>query len=136
MCQGEERLRRVETQLTRKDAEQQLLKMRPDFAQIRQDSAFHDLVQLQPEVIQDALYKNNTDARAAARAIDLYKVDTKISKSTNKLAAQAVGRRSRTQAPANNNFKYSESVVEKMSSTDFAKHEETIMEAMSSGKFL
>ena len=110
--------------------------MHPNFAQIRQDSASHDWVQLQPAVIQDALYKNNTDARAAARAIDLYKVDTKISKSTNKLAAQAVGRRSRTQAPASNNFKYSESVVEKMSSTDFAKHEEAIMEAMSSGKFL
>ena len=26
--------------------------------------------------IQDALYKNNTDAVAAARAIDLYKADT------------------------------------------------------------
>ena len=80
--------------------------MRPDFAQIRQDSAFHDWVQLQPANIQDALYKNNTDARAAARAIDLYKVDTKKSKSTNKSAAQALGRTSSTQAPANNNFKY------------------------------
>ena len=134
--QGEERLRKLETKLTRKDAEQQLLKMHPDFAQIRQDSAFHDCVQLQPAVIQDALYKNNTDARAAARAIDLYKVDTKKSKWTNKSAAQAVGRTSSTQAPTDNNFKYSESMVDKMSSADFAKHEEAIMEAMSSGKFL
>ncbi len=75
--QGEERLHKLETQLTRKDAEQQLLKMHPDFAQIRQDSAFHDWVQLQPAVIQDARYKNNADAMAAARAIDLYKVDNK-----------------------------------------------------------
>ena len=31
---------------------------------------------------------------------------------------------SSTQAPANNNFKYSRSIVEKISSADFAKHEE------------
>jgi len=134
--QGEERLRKLETQLTRKDAEQQLLRMHPDFAQIRQDPAFHEWVQLQPSNIQDALYKNNTDARAAARAIDLYKIDTKKSKSSNKSAAQAVGPTSSTPPPANGNFKYSESMVDKMSSADFAKHEEAIIEAMSSGKFL
>ena len=47
-----------------------------------------------------------------------------------------VGRTSSTQAPANNNFKYSENMVEKMSSADFAKHEEASMDAISSGKFL
>ena len=69
--QGEEGLRKLETQLTSKDAEQQLLKIHQDFAQIRQDTAFHDWVQLQPAVTQDARYKNNTDAMAAARAIEL-----------------------------------------------------------------
>ena len=82
--QGQERLRKLQTQLIHKDAEQQLLKMHPDFAQIRQDSAFHDWVQVQPANIQDALHKNNTYARAAARVIDLDKVDTKKSKSTYK----------------------------------------------------
>jgi hypothetical protein len=65
-----------ETKLTRKEAEQQLVQVHPDFNVIRQDAAFHDWVALQPQNIQDSLYKNNTDARAAARAIDLYKSDT------------------------------------------------------------
>ena len=97
---------------------QQLFKMHPDFAQIRWDLAFHDWVQLHLANIKDALYKNNTDARAAAKAIDLYKIDTKKSQST----AQAVGRTSSTKAPANNNLKYSESMVEKRSSANVAKH--------------
>ena len=124
--QGEERLHKLETQLTRKDAEQQLLKMHLDFAQIRQDSAFYDWVQLQPAVLQDALHKNNKDARSAARAIDLNKVDTKKFKSTNKSAAQAVGRTSSTKAPATNNFKYSESMLDKMLSAGFAKQRATV----------
>ena len=33
-------------------------------------------------------------------------------------------------------MKFSESQVERMSTAEFAKHEEAIMEAMSSGKFL
>ena len=42
--QGEERLKKLETTLNRKDAEQQLLKIHPDFPEIRQDPAFHDWV--------------------------------------------------------------------------------------------
>ena len=134
--QGEERLKKLETTLNRKDAEQQLLTMHPDFPEIRQDPAFHDWVRLQPTIIQDALYKNNTDARAAARAIDLYKVDTKKTKSNKRSAAEAVGRSTSAPPPANGKMKFSESHVERMSTAKFAKNEAAIMEAMSSGKFL
>ena len=71
MEEGEKRmagLKQLETKLTIKDAEQQLLQIHPDFSSIRQDTAFHEWAALQPTSIQDALYKNNTDARTAARA--------------------------------------------------------------------
>jgi len=65
LAEGEKRmegLRQLETKLTRQEAEQQLVKTHPDFHDIRQDPGFHEWVAEQPSGIQDALYKNNTDA--------------------------------------------------------------------------
>ena len=139
LAEGEKRmegLRQLETKLTRQEAEQQLVKTHPDFHTIRQDPGFHNWVGEQPQSIQDALYKNNTDARAASRAIDLYKADTGKRKSPNKKsAAQAVGKTSRSAAPTGRNATFSESQIEAMSSRDFEKNEEAIMEAMRSGNF-
>jgi len=137
MEEGDKRLaglKQLETKLTRKDAEQQLVQVHPDFNVIRQDAAFHDWVALQPQNIQDSLYKNNTDARAAARAIDLYKSDTgKRKTTTKKSATHAVGRTSSSTRASTGKMKFSESQVSKMSDNDFEKHEEAIGEAMRSG---
>jgi hypothetical protein len=121
---------------TRKDAEQQLVQVHPDFHDIRQDQSFHDWVAIQPQNIQDSLYKNNTDARAAARAIDLYKSDTGKRKPTSKKsAAQAVGRTSSSAPASTGKMKFSESQISKMSDKDFEKHEEAISESLRSGTF-
>jgi chromosome segregation ATPase len=73
-------------------AEIELLKIHPDFAEIREDEKFHQWADEQPKWVQDALYENDSDARSAARAIDLYKADNNISKkeTTDKDAAKAV----------------------------------------------
>ena len=90
----------------------------------------------QPISIQDALYKNNTDARAASRAIDLYKADTgKRKTTTKKSAAQAVGRTSSSTPTTTGKVKFSESQVSKMSDKDFEKYEDAIADAMRSGNF-
>ena len=131
-----EGLRNLETKLSRKEAEQQLLSFHPDFADIRQDPEFHDWVALQPTSIQDALYKNNTDAKAAARAIDLYKVDTGKRKTTNKKSAAEVVGRTSSRAPApTGKMRFSESQVAQMSAKEFEKFEEAIMESMQNGSF-
>lgn len=130
-----ESLRQLETKLTKKDAEQQLMKIHPDFGEIRQDQEFHEWVALQPAYIQDALYKNNTDAKAASRAIDLYKADMSKAKPKSKSAAQAVGRTSTSSPNSKMSAEYSESQVAKMSNVEFGKHEEAITEAMQNGKF-
>ena len=138
LLEGEKRmegLRQLETKLTKKEAEQHLIKMHPDFNSIRQDQGFHEWVALQPVYIQDALYKNNTDAQAASRAIDLYKSDMGKAKPRSKSAAQAIGRTSTSSPNSKMNAEYSESQVSKMSNAEFEKHEDAITEALQSGKF-
>ena len=138
LAEGEKRmegLRQLETKLTKKDAEQQLIKMHPDFTEIRQNQDFHEWVALQPASIQDALYKNNTDARAASRAIDLYKADMGKSKPRSKSAAQAVGRTSTSSPNTGGRTEYSESQVEGMTTQEYDKQEEAILESMSNRTF-
>ena len=67
---------------TKERAEVELLKIHPDFAEIRDSDEFHEWADEQPKWVQDALYENDNDARSAARAIDLYKADRGISKKT------------------------------------------------------
>lgn len=138
--EGEKRLghlKNLETKLNRKEAEQHLMKMHPDFGEIRQDAAFHEWVSLQPTYIQDALYKNNTDAVAASRAIDLYKADKGKKRNTSKSAAQSVGRTSSTSpTPTGGRAKFSESQVQAMSDREYEKNEDAILEAMRTNSFV
>jgi hypothetical protein len=75
------------------------------------------------------------EAKAAARAIDLYKADTGKRKTTSKSAAQDVGRLSRSAPTANQRAEFSESMVNSMSDSEFEKNAEAIQEAIRSGKF-
>ena len=138
--EGEKRmegLKQLETKLTRKEAEQELMRVHPDFSEIRQKREFHDWVALQPQYIQDALYKNNTDAKAAARAIDLYKADMgKTKRSNPKNAAASVGRTTTSVPTTNGKARFSESQVARMSVADYDKNEDAILEAMRSGQFV
>ncbi len=138
--EGEKRLeglKQLETKLTRKEAEQELMHMHPDFSEIRQKRDFHDWVALQPQYIQDALYKNNTDAKAASRAIDLYKADIgKTKRSNPKNAASSVGRTANSAPPTGGKARFSESQVSKMSIDEYEKNEDAILDSMRSGNFL
>lgn len=138
--EGEKRLeglKQLETKLTRKEAEQELMRLHPDFSDIRQKREFHDWVALQPQYIQDALYKNNTDAKAAARAIDLYKADVgKTKRSNPKNAASAVGRSANSAPPTGGKPRFSESQVNRMSLDEYEKNETAILEAMRTGQFV
>jgi hypothetical protein len=140
--EGEKRLsglKKLEEKMTRERAEQELLSLHPDFTRIREDQRFHEWAAVQPTWVQDALYKNNTDAKAAARAIDLYKVDMGINKGKAKAdpraAATQVGTRDRSVAPQGERVRYTESMVAKMSDAEYEKHEKAILEAMRKGEF-
>ncbi len=71
-------------QIAKEKAEVELLKLHPDFSEIRSQDAFHEWAERQDPTIQGWLYENTSNATLAARAIDLYKMDTGASKLTKK----------------------------------------------------
>ena len=122
-------------------AEVELLKLHPDFNNIRESDDFHDWAEDQPKWVQNALYENDNDAKSAARAIDLYKSDKGISKTEKKSndagAAKAVTTKSKTSVSETNNaVTYKESDVERMSAQQYEKQADKIMEAIRSGNFV
>ena len=141
----EQRLRSLderEMETARDKAESELLRLHPDFDKIRDTDDFHDWVEDQPKWVQQALYENDTDAKAAARAIDLYKVDKNITKSktkeSSKDAAQSVGTRGSRSSPSNvdaDGLVY-ESAVNQMNSHEYEANQEAISKAIKSGKFV
>ena len=127
--------------VTREKAENELLNLHPDFNEIKETDEFHNWAEEQPKWIQSALYENENDARAAARAIDLYKADMGISKkrkATNKDAALATNTKNSRSVPQESESSdyLKESVVQKMSSTQYEKNQDAIMEAIRTGKFI
>jgi len=121
-------------------AEVELMTAHPDFADIRDSDEFHEWAEEQPKSIQDALYENDNDARAASRAIDLYKADKGIKtkkSSSGKDAAKAVSKTNTRSEPSGEEAgMVKESVVQKMSAQQYEKNADKIMEAIRSGKFV
>ena len=131
----------MQEEVERNKAEAHLMKLHPDFSDIRNQDEFHEWAEEQPKWIQDVLYENDVDALAAARAIDLYKSDKGIratKKKSNKDAAFAVSEkteRSRPQSDETSDY-FRESQVQDMSSDEYEKHNEEIMEAIRTDKFI
>lgn len=126
---------------SREKAEVELMKAHPDFGEIRESDDFHEWAEEQPKWVQDALYENDSDARSAARAIDLYKADRNIKpkKSANeKDAARSVGSRNSRSQPDTDSDKtvFRESDVNKMTAAQYEKAADEIMEAIRTGKFI
>ena len=123
-------------------AEAELMRLHPDFDEIRDSDDFHEWAEEQPKWVQDALYENDNDARSAARAIDLYKSDRNISKKdstqSSRSAAMEIGTRSsKTKVDtAESGRKIRESDVQKMSAAQYERQADTIMEAIRSGNFV
>ena len=61
-----------------KVAYRELKTLHPDFEEIKTDEKFLQWLEEQPDTISDGVLKNNTNARLAARVIDLYKADMGI----------------------------------------------------------
>ena len=140
----EERIKVIdEMQLsaTKEKAEAELMRLHPDFDDIRDSDEFHEWVESQPKWVQDALYENDNDARSAARAIDLYKADMGIGKKkpkSDKEAAKSVSTKDSRSKPQEDEAStyIKESDVQKMSPQEYEAKSDEIMEAIRSGKFV
>ena len=133
-----------EAEAARKRAEAELIAQHPDFEEIRADEKFHEWVTTQPKWVQQALYENDSDAHAASRAIDLYKVDTGIignkkKKTNSNDAAKAVttrGQNNVANTKESQGNQWRESDVAQMKAHEYEKNEKAIMDAIQSGNFI
>ena len=71
-------------QIAKEKAEVELLKVHPDFNELRSQDDFHNWAEQQDPTIQGWLYENTSNSKLAARAIDLYKMDRGLSTLTKK----------------------------------------------------
>ena len=135
-------LEELRVNATRDKAEAELIKMHPDFIEIREDDSFHTWAEDQPKWVQDALYENIDDAKSVARVIDLYKVDKGITnkkkaKPAEKAAASSVKTKSAaTPEPDESAKMIRESEVANMTIQEYEKRADEIMEAQRSGNFI
>ncbi len=143
--QLEARLQKIDemsVEAKKEKAEAELMRLHPDFGEIRDSDDFHEWAEEQPKWVQDALYENDNDARSAARAIDLYKADRNIGKKdttkSSKGAAMDVGTKAtKTKVDVSESGKkIRESDVQKMSAAVYEKQADAIMEAIRSGNFI
>ena len=131
----------MQQDVSKQRAETELLQMHPDFDDIRNDEDFHTWAEDQPEWIQNALYENDSDARSASRAIDLYKADKNITTkkaNSNRDAAKSVstkGKRSKPMANESGGF-LKESDVQRMTAKEYENQSDDIMEAIRQQKFI
>jgi len=136
-------LQSQQEQLAQEKAEVELLKLHPDFQEIRQKDEFHEWATKQDPVIQDWLYENRANAQLAGRAIDLYKMDKGLGKYSNKQekdikkeAAKAVSKTRKAESTEGAKPKkiWSNAEISKMSVNEYEKYEEEIDKAVREGR--
>ena len=146
---ADEKAKKVETNLkelesqqmaVQKDrAEVELAKIHPDYSEIRADEKFHEWVSNQDSTIQGWLYENTTNAKLAARAIDLYKMDTgygkkKTAKSVE--ASKSVTSTNKREVDTSNKKVWKISEIAKMKPVQFARYEKDIDLARKEGRIV
>ena len=129
-------------QIEKEKAEEELLKMHPDFKDLRSKEDFHEWAAKQDPVIQDWLYENTTNALLTGRALDLYKMDRGLGKyskkeqnDAKKEAAKAISKTKKAEASdAPIKKVWSNAEISKMSVREYAKYEEDIDKAVREGR--
>ena len=121
-------------QIAKDKAEVELLKMHPDFNDIRSKDDFHKWAEDQDPTIQSWLYENTSNSKLAARAIDLYKMDRGQSKLTRqeekdvkKEAAKAISKTKKaTDSETPKKKVWTTSEISKLKPHEFEKFEKEI----------
>ena len=129
-------------EIAKEKAEVELLKLHPDFNDLRSKDDFHEWAAKQDPVIQDWLYENTSNASLAARALDLYKMDRGLGKyskkeeqTAKKEAAKVVSKTKKAEAPdAPTKKVWSNAEISKMNVREYAKYEEEIDKAVREGR--
>jgi hypothetical protein len=130
-------LREQEVELTKQNAFKELSTLHPDFPELKESEDFTKWLNEQPESISDGIYKNNTNAKWAARIIDLYKADHNLQtkQKTSPNAAEAVTKTKRGSIATDDGKKiWSVSEIAKLKPQQFAQYEKEIDQARREGR--
>tara|TARA_Y100001937_G_scaffold74440_1_gene101282 strand:+ start:518 stop:1423 length:906 start_codon:yes stop_codon:yes gene_type:complete len=130
-----------EKNLEKEKAYEELLRLHPDFDELKATDQFLGWLEEQPQTLSDGIYKNNTDARWAARVVDLYKADvglTKTKKSKRQESAadavtKTVAKEVATNPDAGKKV-FTASQIAKMKPWEFEKAEAEIDSARAEGR--
>ena len=146
---AEEKAKKVEADLKNLETEQiavkqekaevELARLHPDYQDLRKNEDFHKWVDEQDDIIKGWLYSNATNAKLAARAIDLYKSDKNITKqkSNSKLeASKSVTSTSKKDVDASVKKVWKVSEISKLKPAQFEKFEKEIDLARKEGRIV
>ena len=136
-----EELKGKEEQLKIQAAFKELQAYHPDFITLRTDEKFLAWLDQQPDSISDGIFKNNTDAKWAARVVDFYKADTGVQKTKtsnkSKDPATAVTKKVSTNIVADNDSSkriWKASEIGKLKPWEFDKLEAELDAARAEGR--
>jgi len=135
-------IKEKEAKLNKEKSYQELLRLQPDFDNLKASDDFTAWLDKQPESISDGIYDNNTDAKWASRVVDLYKADIgspKKSKTIDKSkdAAMSVARsnvRDINTSDKGNKKIWKGSDIARLKPWEFEKHEADIDLARQEGR--
>ncbi len=138
----EANLKELETQqvqVKKEKAQVELASIHPDYNELRKNENFHKWVENQDSEIKSWLYDNDTNAKLAARAIDLYKMDQGITKqkASNKLeASKSVTSTSKKEVDVSSKKIWKLSDISKLKPSQYEKFEKEIDLARREGRIV
>ena len=135
-------IKQREQELEKQNAYEQLLNAHPDFNELKSEEKFLSWLEEQPKSISDGIYNNNTDAKWAARVIDLYKADNSIgtkkqtrSKKNEDAAAAVTRQQAKEVSTKDKEGKiWKASQIAKMKPWEFEKFEAELDQARTEGR--
>ena len=135
-------IKQREQELEKQHAYEQLLNAHPDFNALKSEEKFLSWLEEQPKSISDGIYNNNTDAKWAARVIDLYKADNNIgtkkqtrSKKNEDAAAAVTRQQAKEVSTKDKEGKiWKASQIAKMKPWEFEKFEAELDQARTEGR--
>lgn len=125
----------IKQELAQAKARQTILKAHADFEEIIEADEFHEWADKQPARVQELIFSDKPDD--VIWALNFYKEQSAPKVDAKKDAARQVKSKSGTEAPSDRSSTvYTESMVQKMSLTEYEKHEEAILKAQKTGNFV
>ena len=130
-----------EKSLEKEKAAEELLRLHPDFGELKSDEKFIEWLDDQPEQISNGIYKNNIDAKWAGKVVSLYKaemgISTKKTTRSNQNDAAATVTKTQPKEVATSDQKgkiWKMSEIAKLKSWEFERFEKEIDQARLEGR--